>query len=234
VSKKNLSRRVAQRSRNGKKTRHQPPRRLVESSPRPTQGLSIPGPCPCGPHMPEDRQREAPDTAVEVQYQQLAEEHFGMLKKWVSWAMRHLPKSSLVEKQDLEQTASLILFRCVINFDPEDFSNKFSTYLYRALMNSMGGLVRREAYKQDRAPQYSNTVSGWAAAGIDPGNLDRVVFIGFPEQPRRMHHAQKPEKPAAGGAISPASKTHLSSVRKRICKRGAVEPHLRKMQTAPA
>jgi len=192
MSKGNLSRRVAQRTGNGRKARHQRSRCLVPSPSWATQSLSVPGPCHRGPYTSEvitesQHRGQAQETVIEIRYQQLSEEHDLMLQHWVNWAMRRLPKTAPVERKDIFQTARLTLFRCVVNFNPS-LGVKFTTYLFRCLSNNMGGLVSREARHHDKAPQYSNTLSEWT---VDPGESDRVLFIGFPNHPRKIPHAKK-------------------------------------------
>ena len=69
--------------------------------------------------------------------------HKGMIIKIVSTSFNNLPNTSILEKEDLTQICSHVLWKCLEGFDPNR-KTKFSTYLYTSLHSKMGRILKYE------------------------------------------------------------------------------------------
>ena len=67
--------------------------------------------------------------------------HKGMIIKIVSTSFNNLPNTSILEKEDLTQICSHVLWKCLEGFDPNR-KTKFSTYLYTSLHYKMGRILK--------------------------------------------------------------------------------------------
>jgi len=121
-----------------------------------------------------------------------SEGYLPMVMKFTLDTMKQLPNTSLLEKDDIIQIHTCVLWSCIKNYK-ENKKTKFSTYLYVSLNNKKGRLLKTEWNHYDKLIKFREKIKQltknknlmFAMAGRKRAdiNYDKVVELhqnGFP------------------------------------------------------